>query len=95
MGRGIYKEKITTIAVSNQINSIIASSKENFVLLTAIFKSILNVNIPYVVKNMTACFSCETKSDSQIMSHTDINGPVSKYCSDFIQESGDKRGSIF
>lgn len=47
--------------------------KESFVLLTAIFNNILYVNVPYGVKNMAICFSCENRSDFQIMGHTDIN----------------------
>lgn len=47
--------------------------KENFVLLTAIFNNILFVNIPDGVKKMAICFTCENRSDFQIMRHANIN----------------------
>lgn len=48
--------------------------KESFVLLTAILNNILYVNVPYGVKNMAICFSCENRSDYTVMSLTNING---------------------
>lgn len=47
--------------------------KETFVLLTAVFNNILYVNTPYGVKNMAICFSCENRSDFQLMSYKHIN----------------------
>lgn len=50
-----------------------AMLKESFVLLTAILNNILYVNVPYGVKNMAICFSCENRSDYTVMSLTNIN----------------------
>lgn len=75
MKEGVYNRKITTTPVSNQKKSfiIMVLVKESFVLLSTVLNNILNVNVPNGGKNMTICFSRENRSDSILMSHSNIN----------------------